>query len=252
MRTSNAGKPSNLFLCVGKKCMDAPGCLAAKPLILMELIERPRQMCWRVGKRAEEEGNIFTRSQETSKRQWSKSKEERGKKCGMKLMKKGEWAQRLWGENPAEATDSKQKICSHVEAESTGGLTEEGREMGFGCFLLSILISIRTLTHTQLRLTHSDTSEMKPQGGKHACMFARTLGELQKGDRHLFSVAPMQVVHLKHEKMLDRHLPHNTNSCTRRKRYRILMMPTVCWQCLRVLFPFHTHTYTLNMQIQTS
>lgn len=43
-----------------------------------------------------------------------------------------------------KATHGKQKTCSHVTVGSSGGLTEG--VMGCGCFLLSILISIYTLT----------------------------------------------------------------------------------------------------------
>lgn len=50
----------------------------------------------------------------------------------------------------AQGTESNQKICSHVEAEHSGGLTEKGREMGRG-FLMSILISS---SHSHTLNTH--------------------------------------------------------------------------------------------------
>lgn len=93
----------------------------------------------------------------------SRNKEERNNR-GLKMIKalkeEGIMAVETVGRKTLQRL--KQQTANRKSAvmwkqESTGGLTEEGREMGCGCFLLSILISAHTLrlarTHTHLALT---------------------------------------------------------------------------------------------------
>lgn len=152
---SRTGKPTNSFPCGRKKRTDAPDSLAAWPPHLHTVVDwKTKTDVLKGGQRGRsgKEKNIFTSSWETCKEKVVRTKERRKKK----KKKGGSWCNVGNGHREKEVLQrlkqhaaQEQKICSHVEAESTGGLTEKGRGRGRRCFLLSILIS----THTRLTLT---------------------------------------------------------------------------------------------------